>query len=70
MARVARELGINEGSSGNWVATERRQLRECGNGVLSQDERAELVRLRQRVAECDRSAMCSSAHAFLVELGL
>jgi transposase len=50
IARVARELGINEGTLGNWVATERR-ARERGNGVLSQDERAELVRLRREVAE-------------------
>ena len=65
IARVARELGINEGTLGNWVATERtsqivpnvgtvatdRRARERGNGVLSQDERAELVRLRREVAE-------------------
>ena len=39
IARVARELGLNEGTLGNWVATDRR-AREQGNGALSQDERA------------------------------
>jgi transposase len=50
IAQVARELGINEGTLGNWVAADRR-ARERGNGGLSEDERAELVRLRREVAE-------------------
>jgi transposase len=50
IAVVARELGINEGTLGNWVATERRS-RDRGNGKLSEDERAELVRLRRENAE-------------------
>ena len=50
IAQVARELGINEGTVGSWVATDRR-ARERGNGALSQDERVELVRLRREVAE-------------------
>ena len=50
IARVARELGINEGTLGKWVATDRR-ARERGNRALSQDERAELVRLRREVTE-------------------
>lgn len=62
IARVARELGINEGTLGNWVATERR-ARERGNGVLSQDERAELVRLRREVAELATERVCSSARS-------
>jgi transposase len=44
IAQVARELGINEGTLGNWCAGERRR-RENGNAALSEDERAELVRL-------------------------
>src|ERR671927_424044 len=46
IAQVARELGINEGTLGNWCARERRR-REDGNGALSESERAELERLRR-----------------------
>src|SRR5829696_6664849 len=49
IAQVARELGINEGMLGNWCARER----GCGagNGPLSEDERAELERLRRENAQ-------------------
>jgi transposase len=50
IAQVARELGINEGTLGNWVAQARRQ-RGDGQGGLSEDERAELVRLRRENVE-------------------
>jgi transposase len=50
IARVARELGVNEGTLGNWV-TEDRKRREGGDAALEEDERAELVRLRREVAE-------------------
>jgi transposase len=50
IAQVARELGINEGTLGNWCARERRE-RDGGEAALSEDERAELVRLRREVAE-------------------
>ena len=50
IAQVARELGINEGTLGNWCAWERRE-RGTGNGALSEDERAELERLRRENAE-------------------
>src|SRR5712692_9406581 len=50
IAQVARELGVNEGTLGNWVNVDRRR-RGAGNGQLSEDERAELVRLRRECAE-------------------
>ena len=50
IAQVARDLGINEGTLGNWVNADRRQ-RGDGNGALGEDERAELARLRRENAE-------------------
>jgi transposase len=49
IAQVARDLGINEGTLGNWVNADRR--RRAGDQALSEDERAELVRLRRECAE-------------------
>ena len=50
IAQVARDLGINEGTLGNWCAGERRR-RENGNAALSEGERAELARLRKEITE-------------------
>ena len=50
IAQIARELGINEGTLGNWVAADRRS-RDGGDGPLTEDERAELARLRKENAE-------------------
>lgn len=48
IAAVARDLGINEGTLGNWV----NQAKAAATGqVLSGDEREELKRLRSEVAE-------------------
>ena len=49
VAHVARELGVNEGTLGNWVRKDRAER----SGGLSADERAELARLRKRVAELE-----------------
>jgi transposase len=49
IAQVARELGIHDGTLGNWVNADRR--RRSGDGAVSEDERAELARLRKENAE-------------------
>lgn len=46
---VARSLGINEGTLGNWVNRERRRKTE--GQALSVDERAELAAVRRELAE-------------------
>ena len=48
IAEVARELGINEGTLGNWVNRHRAGQRP---GALSESERDELARLRREVGE-------------------
>jgi len=50
IAQVARDLGINEGTLGNWCARDRR-THGAGDGAVSEDERAELERLRKENAE-------------------
>jgi transposase len=47
IAQIARDLGINEGTLGNWVACDR----DARDGGLSKDDLAELKRLRAENAE-------------------
>jgi transposase len=49
IAQVARELGVNEGTLGNWVARDR-EKRQNSDG-LSTGDVEELKRLRAEVAE-------------------
>ena len=49
IAAVARDLGVNEGTLGNWV-NQARAARE-GRGELAKDDYEELKRLRAEVAE-------------------
>jgi transposase len=51
IAQVARELGINEGTLGNWCARERRRRDDGSPAALSEGERAELERLRKENVE-------------------
>lgn len=55
IAQVARELGVNEGTLGNWCALERRK-RDQGGAALREDERAELTRLRKEITGRDFAA--------------
>src|SRR5215475_2552725 len=56
-AQVARDLGINEGTLGNWVNADRRR-RGDGTGALDEDERAELARLRREKRRAGDGARC------------
>jgi transposase len=49
IAQIARDLGINEGTLGNWVARDR-EARQGTDG-LSKSDLEELKRLRAEVAE-------------------
>ena len=49
IAQVARDLGVNEGTLGNWVTRAREEAE--GTKGLSKDDREELKRLRGEVAE-------------------
>src|SRR4051794_4453018 len=51
IAQVARDLGISDGTLANWVKKDREARGEAAAGGLSEDERAELARLRRGEAE-------------------
>ncbi len=68
IAQVARDLGINEGTLGNWVNADTRR-RGDGTGFLSEDERAELVRLRRENAtlRMEKEILKKAAAFFVTE---
>ena len=67
VARVARELGVNEGTLGNWVNQDRRKRQ--GEGALTESEREELARLRKENAELamERDVLKRSAALWVKE---
>ncbi|ORM24213.1 transposase [Williamsia sp. 1135] len=68
IAEVARDLGLNEGLLGRWVADERRRLdaaRREGDEPLTAVERDELARLRRQVADQEKDiAFLKKASAY------
>jgi transposase len=67
IAQVARELGLNEGTLGNWVNQDRRKRQ--GEGALTESEREELTRLRKENAELamERDVLKRSAALWVKE---
>jgi transposase-like protein len=68
IAAVARDLGLNEGLLGRWVADERRRLdaaQRDGDEPLTAAERDELTRLRRQVADQEKDiAFLKKASAY------
>src|SRR5258708_39549311 len=62
IAQVARDLGVNEGTLGNWVNADKRRSGE-GDGALDEDERAELARLRRENASLGNDSGVPTATA-------
>lgn len=69
IAHVARELGVNEGTLGNWVAKDRRIRGEQSDDKVSESERAELVRLRRENAQLrmEKEILKKAAAFFVTE---
>ena len=63
IAQIARDLGINEGTVGNWVNRDRRRRGEQRDDQVSETERAELVRLCREVAQLRMEKAVSDARA-------
>ena len=51
IAEVARELGVNEGTLGNWISRDRKARGEAKEPELNESDRAELARLRRENAQ-------------------
>ena len=43
IAAIARDLGVNEGTLGNWVNQDKKARGDAAGGGLAEDERAELA---------------------------
>ncbi len=70
VADIARALGLNEGTLGNWVREERvRAARDADPDAVSESELEELKRLRKRNAqlEIDNQILSKAAAYFARE---
>lgn len=69
IAEIARDLGINEGTLGNWVNADRRRRGEQRDDQVNESERAELVRLRRENAtlRMEKEILKKAAAFFVTE---
>jgi transposase len=69
IAEVARDLGINDGTLGNWVNQDRRRRGEQRPEQVSESERVELVRLRRENAtlRMEKEILKKAAAFFVTE---
>ncbi len=69
IAQVARDLGINEGTLGNWVTADRRARGDQPADTVSESERSELVRLRRENAQLrmEKEILKKAAAFFVTE---
>lgn len=69
IAEVARDLGMNEGTLGNWVSLDRKARGEIAEPVLSETERRELDRLRREnvTLRMEREILKKAAAFFVTE---
>src|SRR2546429_9965696 len=63
IAQVARDLGISDGTLANWAKKDREARGEAAAGGLSEDERAELARLRRGEAAAATARAAATASA-------
>jgi len=69
IAEVARDLGVNEGTLGNWVSADRRRRGEQREDQVNETERAEVVRLRRENAQLrmEKEILKKAAAFFVTE---
>jgi transposase len=69
IAEVARDLGIHDGTLGNWVLADRRRRGEQRPDQVTETERAELVRLRRENAQLrmEKEILKKAAAFFVTE---
>jgi transposase len=69
IAQVARDLGVNEGTLGNWVSRDRRRRGEQREDQVNESERAELTRLRRENAQLrmEKEILKKAAAFFVTE---
>jgi transposase len=69
IAEVARGLGINDGTLGNWVNRDRRRRGEQRGDEVSESEHVELLRLRRENAQLrmEKEILKKAAAFFVTE---